>query len=75
MSDCNDNTLVSETQPENPIAALAARCTSEETRLFLEALQTHPKFAAVIEALILVEGALHEEHIAEALLSIKHRDR
>ena len=36
--------------------------------MFIEALQTYPSFAAVMELLAQVEGTLSEEHIAQALL-------
>jgi hypothetical protein len=50
------------------LVAIATRCASDDARIFLEALQTHPNFAAVMELLAQVEGALSEEHIAQALL-------
>jgi hypothetical protein len=54
-------------EPEERVA-IAARCTSDDARMFVEALQTHPSFAAVMELLAQVEGTLSEEHIAQALL-------
>lgn len=56
-------------QPIDRLAALADRCT-EDARFFLEVLQTHPNFAAVIETLVQLEGTLQEEHLAQALLNV-----